>query len=306
MQKITHTLDNAIDLNEHSIVLDIETSGLSKNRDSIILIGVLYKKYNQIIIEQYYAEKFSDEIYLLEAAVELLNSFKKIITYNGDSFDLAFLNEKINFYGLKNLDIESFDLYKLIKNNRNVLGFKKMTQTYIESFLNFQRPFGDISGKGVIEIYKSYLKHKEGMQKILDHNFYDLLGLLNCLKVEDLIFKARTIKSHCGNFYYENFKVEKNLLSIRGKNLSSKNIYIENPVYNLIIDENSFNIDVFLQDGLYDESRVCKFVFRDNFLGLTDQSNIKFPQKLCLISLVGKNFEENILQICKIILENLC
>ena len=77
-----------------TILLDIETTGLSASRHFIYCIGCSYlssDKEDIITIRLFFAENPEQEPELLTALAKLLDTHKTIITFNGNAFDLPFL-----------------------------------------------------------------------------------------------------------------------------------------------------------------------------------------------------------------------
>ncbi len=90
------------DLAESLLILDIETSGLSKERDEILAIGL--KTPDSEYIFSRHEGKSEKEI--IEEFLEKLNDYNNkeneyyLITYNGEEFDLPFIKAKCEKYAL--------------------------------------------------------------------------------------------------------------------------------------------------------------------------------------------------------------
>ena len=86
------------------VFIDIETTGFSRLYDSIYLIGLVYWEEGHFgdghfveghfVAKQYLADSLADEVQVLEKALDQLQNFKIFVTYNGDMFDLPFIEER--------------------------------------------------------------------------------------------------------------------------------------------------------------------------------------------------------------------
>ncbi|MDO5041735.1 MAG: ribonuclease H-like domain-containing protein, partial [Peptoniphilus sp.] len=136
-------------------VLDIETTGLSREKDNIILIGTIHIQ-EHTTIKLLFAENLKEEFELLK---EINLKDKKIITYNGKFFDLPFIQAKKSFYKLNSDEFTSFDLYQYVKKYNYLLNLDKIRQIDIERYLGISRK-EFISGKESTLLYKKYLTDK--------------------------------------------------------------------------------------------------------------------------------------------------
>ena len=104
-------------LTADTLLLDIETTGLSAARHFIYCIGCSYlspDKSDSITVQLFFAEKPEQEAELLAALTTLLQTHKRIITFNGNSFDLPFLKKRYEINHIKQpfSDTQSVDLYR--------------------------------------------------------------------------------------------------------------------------------------------------------------------------------------------------
>ena len=97
METITHIINHNLNvsdyLNGNSCFIDIETTGLSRSKNMIYLIGLLYFDFTQNawVLNQYFANNMDKEGALLKEFISNISKFDHIITYNGNSFDLPFI-----------------------------------------------------------------------------------------------------------------------------------------------------------------------------------------------------------------------
>lgn len=169
------------------LFFDIETTGFHRVYDHIISITFMYFEEEQWCIKQLFAETKNDEASLLIDAKSIFDVKNIHITYNGNAFDIPFLNIKYNYYNISATlnKSKSYDLYRIAKKALTLESYKLK---YIESHLGIDR-LDQISGLECIENYKKYLATKDNQyaKLILDHNFEDVLNLLALTKVIDYL-----------------------------------------------------------------------------------------------------------------------
>ena len=190
-------------LTPDTILLDIETTGLSAARHSIYCIGCSYlstDKDNSITIQLFFAEKPEQEAELLTALAALLQTHKKIITFNGSAFDLPFLKKRYASNHMKHSfsDILSIDLYREACRLKELIRLPDYKQKSIECFLGYFRE-DSYSGKELIAQYLLYIKEpaKELLHNLLLHNEEDVHGMYRLLP---LLFYS--------DFLNGNFRIE--------------------------------------------------------------------------------------------------
>lgn len=217
-----YTPDSIIDkyCNRYDAVFfDIETTGLSKEKTDLYLIGCGHYSENQLITKFFFANEPNEEELIITSFFEYIKSFKSIIHFNGTKFDLPYIEYKCNKYSIKNIlsDMISVDIYQLIKPLRYLMFPVSMRQKVIEDFLQITR--NDMyNGGELIPIYKEYLINhdKNNLNLVLTHNREDVLGMhkiipiLNYLELLDCKIKY---EEHTENQYTDfNGEVQKELL----------------------------------------------------------------------------------------------
>lgn len=171
------------------LFLDIETTGLSRARHQIYLIGMAYLIDNNIIyVNQLFADSPEDESDLLSRFSEKLQSMqiKRIISFNGNSFDLPFLLARAELHDvLLSFDsFELFDIYKEVTKRKNTLQLQNYRQKTVEQFLGIDRE-DKYSGGELIKVYENYVRcpDNEAAQLLKLHNYEDVLGMIDLLAV---------------------------------------------------------------------------------------------------------------------------
>lgn len=206
--------------------VDIETTGLSNKYNSIYLIGILYpeSKNNHWILKQLFAENIEEEATILEGFVSLMTGYDMIITYNGESFDLPFIRERLKRYKIE-YELQSslsMDIYRKAKTNKHLLNVENLKLKTLERYLGLYRK--DIyTGKDCIQFYYDYLKtnDEELMARILQHNYDDLYYMLDILKILDIIKDKKSIaivnKDDTINLSIDNLNILGDQLLVNGK-----------------------------------------------------------------------------------------
>ena len=177
------------------VFIDIETTGFSRLYDSIYLIGLVYLEEGHFVAKQYLAGSLADEVQVLEKALDQLQNFKIFVTYNGDMFDLPFIEERAKrLRTWREADrslwenYRSVDLMRQYRIHQSFFGWPNMKLKTIEAFLGIDRrdPF---DGGQLIEVFYEYARtDDERLEKVLLlHNYEDIVYLLPLLKIEEFM-----------------------------------------------------------------------------------------------------------------------
>ncbi len=180
---------------ERLIFFDIETTGLTARNSQIYMIGAAAYDDEGWVLTQFFSEDLFDEAEVIEAFLEFLNDKKRLgriflISYNGDGFDIPFIKNCLRHYGMSFdfRDFISYDVIKLVRPYKNVIGLEKCRLKEVEAFLGLNRE--DIySGGELIHVYEEYLslKQTESGQKLLNmlllHNAEDIAGMIDIMPV---------------------------------------------------------------------------------------------------------------------------
>jgi hypothetical protein len=188
----TNIIDNNFDIsilyklkdysaNNDICYFDIETTGLSRKKNIIYLIGVAYPSNNYYETIQWFNDDGKSEEIIIKKFVDFIKKYKIVINYNGNAFDIPFVCERAKKYDI-NFDITSFqslDLYKIVAKYKKFLGLSDAKQKTVELFLHITRT-DEYDGGTLINIYYEYLKYRdENRHKLLLlHNSDDLCGLV--------------------------------------------------------------------------------------------------------------------------------
>lgn len=287
--------------NKKACFFDIETTGFSRENDSIILIGLLYFENDYIIINQFFANNPSEEKLILAAFIDLISKFDCYVTYNGDAFDIPFLNHK---FRNSNNDFElskdrSIDLLKLVRANKAILGLSDCKLKTVEISLGLKRD-DTITGKESAQLYKKYTKNKNEATRemILMHNYDDIYYLPKVLKVFDYIDKRMNcefsipIKDEAIsiNFNLNDILINGDVLCVTGStspaNMVKQVIYDTNYTFVLDNHKDSFNLKIELQNGFLSNGNKCLYINKDDYLIniiVNDTTNYNLPENIIII-----------------------
>lgn len=229
---------------ENILLFDIETTGFSRSKDTLVSITAAELLMNHAIIHQWFAESPLDEVQILNDFNALQASKPYHVTYNGHSFDIPFLYCKYQYYNIFTTlnKCKSCDLYRVSK---RVLSLESYKLKHIEKALGIDRE-DTISGKECIALYEEYLKigKPENAQLILQHNFEDVLNLIYVARVlsylsddQQLLLLPFKWSDKSIDWYLNNMTLKPQMLSVNllgfeqalnTRLLTSKQLYLSN------------------------------------------------------------------------------
>lgn len=306
LNEITNVLDlSKYDLDDKSCFLDIETTGLSRNKNIVYLIGIIYYNLNSNswVLKQIFANKINKEADILLKTIKLLNKYSTIINYNGSAFDIPFLNARLKYH---NIDYyiekeKSFDIYKIVRSEKDILNLKNLKLETLEKYMGIQRQ--DIySGKECIKLYYDYLENMDlSLQEdILRHNREDLVYMLEIMPILDLIRDKKTFIISKSNldyeFYIEEMYFDNNFLIIKGMiHGNFNNVLMHYDMdYSIELNNDRFSIRLETNKGLIDSNKSAQFIDLSNYNGMN---------QILVLSIEKTYSMENIKKLLKIIIE---
>ena len=171
---------------EQILFLDIETTGFTARTSYLYLIGCAYYSEGFWHTKQWFAQSYVEEVQILTAFFEFAASYKYLVHFNGNNFDLPFIQQKCEQLRLPyNFDsFEGLDIYRRISFYKYFLKLPNCKQKTIEKFLGIQRE--DVfTGGELIGVYHDYVKHPSEFaeKSLLLHNADDLQGMLLILPI---------------------------------------------------------------------------------------------------------------------------
>lgn len=303
--------------------LDIETTGLSSKYNNVILIGGLCIKDKEMYITQFFANHVNEEHELLTEFKKFLNSFDYIITYNGASFDIPFLNKRLDHHKIiHNInEILHIDLLKLVRKHKELLGLQNCKLKTVEKSLGIYRE-DTISGKESLDLYRSYMNTNDNNKKkaILKHNYDDIYYLPQLLYIYDLIKEESVLELYAEfngkpvilDIDKANLEFKNNNLSINGQSkenvIPSQVFYKDYYSLNWDTSKGELEIELKYEDGYLTSKEKCYYVdlskyeldyFKCNKLGYTVADNILF------LKIDNKIIHDNLLKLLEQIFKNL-
>ena len=183
--KIDNTFTNKY-ITEKDLLFDLETTGLSRKFCHIYMIGTGYIEGNFLHTMLFFAEDITEERAIINEFIKRTRPFERLITYNGNRFDIPFFKERLDSLMI-DFDLDSFDsldIYARLKKLKHLLLLPGMKQKDIEKFLGIERDDKYDGGK-LIEVYKSYQirPDDESEYLLMIHNKEDIIGMSKILSV---------------------------------------------------------------------------------------------------------------------------
>ena len=172
-------------------IFDIETTGLSAQRgNKIILTACLIPNSTGVTITQFLAENPYEEDRVIMATMNFLKdeSFDYLITYNGASFDIPFMKQRLATKNLPYvLNMYEFDLYNFIRSNTGLKSqIGSLSQKNVEQHFGISSNRKDvISGRESVKLFAEYAINQDSVIEkiILTHNREDVLQLCHLFNI---------------------------------------------------------------------------------------------------------------------------
>lgn len=195
-----------------TLFLDIETTGLYAKSSVLYMIGCVYLNDEEGPAHwcsvQWFASNYDDEVSVLEEFVKFAADYRFLIHFNGNSFDIPYLQHKLERYQLE-LDFNRFegiDIYRRILPYKHFLKLPDCKQKTLEKFLHTSKREDRYTGGELIEIYHDYVltRNAESEQLLLLHNEEDIKGMLeivSALAIPDLFHMPVKVTRVQANYY---------------------------------------------------------------------------------------------------------
>lgn len=283
--------------------LKIETSGLSKDRDSIIAISLAEK--DSEVLKTFYLENLKEEEKLLKEVLPLIYG-KNFVTYSGKSFDLPFIREKVKFYFNKDFDLHLIDLQEVTKKYNFIFNLESHSnKALLEKFIgkDYLKEQIEYQGIKIKALFKKYLEgDKSAIEKILDYNFMSLENLILLdRKIKEEVEKNLSIEILDFTFFIRDIRLLDNSLEIWGDTNYDCDYFSTNFLYTLEINERvkeekfiefeksknfnkKFILKINTEDAAYDEKNICYYIRKKDLdFHLTNPSKIKSPDPIQIL-----------------------
>lgn len=163
---------------EDFVFFDIETLGLFSR--PIILFGIGTFENGRLRVYQYLLRDIEEEeAALLATAEHLSGDHPALVTFNGKSFDLPYVTDRLAYYGLGTpAEIPHYDMLHFSRRRwKGELSSLRLTALE-RDILGISRD-GDIPGQMVPEFYATYQRtgNVGPLVPILEHNCQDVVSL---------------------------------------------------------------------------------------------------------------------------------
>jgi len=188
MDRISHWLSKSDELvyccsgfheKEDFVFFDIETLGLF-NRP-IILIGVAKFVGDNLSINQYFLKDLEQEPSALNQFLSHITPNSVLVSYNGKSFDVPYVRERLSYYGMPHLlDRPHFDMLHFSRRAWRSR-YPNCRLITLEKYLFGVERKDDVPSALVPEFYEAYLRTGNigPVIPIIEHNRQDLITLTN-------------------------------------------------------------------------------------------------------------------------------
>ena len=298
-------------------VIDIETTGLNPERSHFILGGLVIPESKGKKAIQLLSESKEEEGVLLQSYLSELKDLDVLVSYNGDHFDLPFLNKRIKHNRIPKDELpvfQSLDLYRILDKYST---FRKLLpnlkQKTVETFLGLWSDRADeISGAESVELYYEFLRTQDPVTRdtILLHNKDDILQLSRLMKVFEklnlhkIMFHVGFIVSHHEKrVYIQKIEFRKDAIFVSGIH---KNIFMDYRCYQVSHEavfsakQGEFSLKIpwkstkgydyiDLEEFLYDFSELEKYPgFQSSYLLIKTEDEINYAEVNHLIKLILK------------------
>ncbi|MDU5595589.1 ribonuclease H-like domain-containing protein [Peptoniphilus rhinitidis] len=281
--------------------LKIETSGLSKEKDTIITIGIIEKDSKEL--KNFYIENLKDEEKLLEYTIPLIEN-KEFVTFSGKNFDLPFLNSKSKFYFDREINTQFIDLQEVSKKYNYLFNLSSHSnKSLLDYFLKESIEENNYKGIKIKNLFKNFVEGKEtSLLKIVDYNISNLKNLILLdSKINSELEKNLSLKVFDCKFLIKKMNLIENTLEIQGVTNYDKKYFSTNNLYTLNIDK-IFNIKINTEDALYDNKNKCFYTLKKDFpFILENASKIESPSQILILYYKNHLFENEKYLIQKIL-----
>lgn len=301
-----------IKLNKWDFVLDIETTGFSPKFSHISILGYIYHDGESFVSKQLLAESPEEEGLLLFELLKDVGTDSRIISFNGDSFDLPFIEKRLVENSLHPLIVgEAFDLYKYIKKYQAFSPYPCCGQKELENHFGLYRD-EELNGKEAVQMYKSFLiSHDQSISdKLLDYNFNDIYHLALMMDIYERINASISFSSRILDqdfiITYDYYKIKKHILEIHfisDKALEELEISYAKDDFKLVWDKKDLYLKLSLIHGKLDqENEGACFKYKGS--SAFDSGIYDLKDQLVLIFDQDRVFEKNIAQVGREIILN--
>jgi len=162
---------------EQVVFFDTETTALSNA--PLFLVGALALGDEGPVIRQLLARDYAEEPAVLAEARRLLHAAELAVSYNGLSFDVPYLRDRLRYHRLGPIELrQHLDLLPVARSRlgRSLGNCKLQT---LELHLCRRQRGHDIAGAHIPQAYHDFVAEGDAWQmcRIIEHNAYDIVTL---------------------------------------------------------------------------------------------------------------------------------
>ena len=160
------------------LFLDIETAGLSANTYAF-LVGLMYWEDGRFVSDQIFARDYNEEEGMLRHVRAAMERFDSVVTYNGASFDLPFLRQRMTV--LRIPDVAPIDSVDLLHAARRI--YKPLLPNCrlvtVEKHLRGVERQDDIPSRFIPRAYHEFVRTRDArlMRNVVYHNRMDVFTM---------------------------------------------------------------------------------------------------------------------------------
>lgn len=170
------------DFREDACFLDIETTGLSKRRDDVTVVGLHREGETRTLVRGRDLDQ--------EALRRALSGTKLLVTFNGRRFDVPFLEERFDL----DLDLPHVDLMYPCRSVGLTGGLKA-----IEREVGIGREGPELSGWDAVRLWREYERgNADSLETLLEYNRADTRNLGTLADHVTGTLHDRVFASACG------------------------------------------------------------------------------------------------------------
>lgn len=256
MKKITQSLSISERIKYQDIFLryarggdcyvTIETTGLSPERHRIISFSLATVTDEAIAVTTFFSDNKDDELTIIENGLDAIGDEGRIITWNGDSFDLRFLSARGEEYGIKSPVHTSYDLKKIFSPLKRFIasGSLSLYDTLEEMGISDDSV---PDGKTLVTLYKTFIEtgEKRYSEPVLQHSVYKLTGIMNLMCLHSCLNINKAVPT------INESSVTDETLNVSGSTdlFFPTDLHIGMDGIDLFYSENRFNARFTLYDG---------------------------------------------------------
>ena len=167
-------------LDDKTLILDLETAGLNKHVDPIVLIGMAYSLNGQLVTHALFSRNPTEEKKILEDFKDISKKFKNLVTFNGKTFDKPYLLTRLRVNRINyDFKIHHVDEYPKFGKQARLEDYPRYGLKIFERNEIGKLRDGDLPGSKVPTIYENFIYGiTDGdAYDIIRHNQYDLITL---------------------------------------------------------------------------------------------------------------------------------